>query len=128
MARETEIIYGIHAVRHALQQRPESLLELWILEGRGTHESQQIVRLAGQAGVSIQYASKPTLERLATGAVHQGVVARVRSTSNGRVATDIDDILDYAERTMKQMNVVRRVVRGCLVSSVWFLVGVYDDQ
>lgn len=96
MARETEIIYGIHAVRHALQQRPESVLELWVLEGRGTHESVQIAQLAARAGVNVQQASKSTLERLVSGAVHQGVAARIRG-GNNRSPADLDTILAATE-------------------------------
>lgn len=97
MARDTEIIYGIHAVRHALQQRPEAILELWVQEGRARgHEPDQIVRLSEQADLNIQYVPKSTLERLTDNAVHQGVVARIRSDNPG-LPIDLEGVLAATE-------------------------------
>jgi len=97
MAGKSEIIYGIHAVRHALQQRPESILEIWLQDGKhGGHEIEQIIRLSGNVPLNIQYVPRSTLERLAGNSVHQGVVVRCRGENAG-LPTDLAAVLALTE-------------------------------
>ena len=94
MASKSEIIYGTHAVRHALQHRPEAILEIWIMDGKaGGHEIEQIIRLSESASSRVQYVPKSTLDRLSDNAVHQGVVIKCRSANND-LPSDIDAVLD----------------------------------
>lgn len=93
MASKSEIIYGTHAVRHVLQQRPEAILEIWIMDGKaGGHEIEQIIRLSDQASLRAQYVPKSTLDRLSDNAVHQGVMIKCRRIDN-ELPTDIDAVL-----------------------------------
>lgn len=74
----SELIYGIHAISALLERQPERFLEAWALKGR---EDDRLLPLLGQlqdCGVSIQLVGRKTLDDMAEGAIHQGIVARVR--------------------------------------------------
>ena len=73
------LIYGIHAVRLALRQRPEAALELWVGTGvRGGGSAAALVAEARSAGVVAHRVEKAHLERLVGAVAHQGVVLRYR--------------------------------------------------
>src|SRR5688572_30791478 len=93
MAKESEIIYGMHAVRHVLQQRPQSILEIWIQDGRTSgREIDQIVRLSEGGQLHVEYVPRATLDWLTDNAVHQGVAIKCRSEI-ASMPDDIDSIL-----------------------------------
>lgn len=73
-----EYYYGVHSVESLLELEPERVLTLFTLKGRDDHRLQKILELAAPFGVSVQKASKDTLEKLAGLPFHQGVVAAVR--------------------------------------------------
>lgn len=73
-----EYYYGVHSVESLLELEPERVLTLFTLKGRDDHRLQKILTLAEPFGISVQKASKDTLERLAGLPFHQGVVAAVR--------------------------------------------------
>jgi 23S rRNA (guanosine2251-2'-O)-methyltransferase len=77
MSPGTEIIYGLHSVRHALQHSPHNILEMWVQDTK--KESQAMAEIIKAAGsVSVQFATKQTLDKLARYGRHQGVVIRKR--------------------------------------------------
>ncbi len=77
MTATTEIIYGLHAARHALQQSVHSVLEMWVQENK--KDSQAISELIRAAGsLTVQFVPKQTLDKLAQYERHQGVVLRKR--------------------------------------------------
>jgi len=72
------IIVGIHAVKHALEA--SELLQEVIIEKEKRHPRiDELAHLARKAGVRVSFLARPALDRLATEAVHQGVVARLRA-------------------------------------------------
>ncbi|MCF9047172.1 23S rRNA (guanosine(2251)-2'-O)-methyltransferase RlmB [Acinetobacter nectaris] len=73
-----EYYYGVHSVESLLELEPERVLTLFTLKGRDDQRLKRIVELAEPFGVSIQKASRDTLEKLAGLPYHQGVVAAVR--------------------------------------------------
>ncbi|MCC7411247.1 MAG: 23S rRNA (guanosine(2251)-2'-O)-methyltransferase RlmB [Gammaproteobacteria bacterium] len=74
----TDLVVGVHPVRHALAAAPERALELWLLDGADRDALAAIVALAAAAGVSAQRVPRRTLDRLAGDGHHQGVVLRQR--------------------------------------------------
>lgn len=91
MSSTTEIIYGLHSARHALQHSPDSVLEMWVQDNK--KESQAIRELVKVAGsLAVQYASKQTLDKLAQYGRHQGVVLRKRKGK--KAADDLDTLLN----------------------------------
>lgn len=73
-----EYYYGIHSVESLLELEPERVLTLFALKGRDDVRLKRIFELADPFGVSIQKASRDSLEKLAGQPFHQGVVAAVR--------------------------------------------------
>lgn len=68
------VIAGIHAVREALKNRRE-LDAVVIAKGAAGPRIQEIVELAREAGVRLRFETRANLDRAATTAAHQGVVA-----------------------------------------------------
>ena len=75
---KAEHYYGVHAVESLLELEPERVLTLFTLKGRDDQRLQKILALAEPFGISVQKASRDTLEKLAGLPFHQGVVAAVR--------------------------------------------------
>jgi len=88
---QTDIIYGLHAVRHALQHSPQAVLEIWVQDNRQT--AKDIIRLLETAAgaASVQAVPRQTLDRLTEYGRHQGIAVRMR---RGRLtAQDLDSLL-----------------------------------
>lgn len=88
-----EYYYGVHSVESLLELEPERVLTLFTLKGRDDQRLQRILQLAEPFGISVQKASRDSLEKLAGQPFHQGVVAAVRAlpTLNEK---DLDQILE----------------------------------
>lgn len=78
MSKSIEHSFGIHAVHAILQQAPQRILNLYILQGRQDKPLQQIITHAEQHDIAIQYLSRHDLDKLAAGQNHQGIIAKCR--------------------------------------------------
>jgi len=88
-----EIIYGLHAVRHALEQAPEQVLELWVQQHKkSSPELNNIYQLADAVSIVVQSVLRATLNKHTGNAVHQGVAIRRRVVKQ-KQSTDLDSIL-----------------------------------
>ena len=87
-------IYGLHAVAAALRYEPEQVQELWIERQRRDGRIQALLDQAAKQGAAVHWADRTELDRLSSGARHQGVVARVDSRQK---AIHLDDVLDTLE-------------------------------
>lgn len=74
-----EYHFGLHSVEALLQTQPESILNLFILQGRDDARLTQLLTQAAPHGISVQRASRDTLAKLAGSPQHQGIVAAVRA-------------------------------------------------
>ena len=97
MAKQEELVIGIHAVKALMEHAPERFIELWLLKGREDDRLMPIINLAQEYGILAQMANRKVLDDKSEGEQHQGVVARVKP---GKVFTeaDLEDILAEAER------------------------------
>lgn len=89
---KNELIYGIHAVESALEHNCESVLGIWMLQGRKDKKVQGVIKLAQRHGVSIEAISSDKMNRKCPDANHQGVIANIRSTRKNVVA--LEDVLE----------------------------------
>ncbi len=71
-----ELLYGLHAVRAALEQANTQVMALWLDRGRFDHALQQITRLARECGLEPFQVRREDLDAFFPGARHQGVIAR----------------------------------------------------
>ncbi|WP_458526706.1 23S rRNA (guanosine(2251)-2'-O)-methyltransferase RlmB [Onishia taeanensis] len=69
-----DAVYGVHAVR-ALLARGEAPRELWVQEGSAGTRLAEVLDTARDRGTRVQSHPRETLDALAQGAAHQGIVA-----------------------------------------------------
>lgn len=91
---EQHLVWGLHPVREALQRAPERVLELWVLGERGDARMEEVVSLAREQGIACQAVRRATLDGMAQGGTHQGVVARLAPA----VALDEHDLEALLDR------------------------------
>lgn len=94
-----EYFYGVHSVESLLELEPERVLTLFTLKGRDDQRLQKILELAEPFGISVQKASRDSLEKLAGLPFHQGVVAAVRPhpVLNEK---DLDQLLEQQDNAL----------------------------
>lgn len=92
----TELLYGLHAVSAALRYEPASIEALWVEQQRRDPRMQELLDLAQQHGITVQFCSKDALERLCPNVRHQGVVARQRLSVRQFHERDVMDLIANA--------------------------------
>lgn len=93
----SEIIYGIHAVQALLENAPQRFQEVFILKGRDDKRLMPLIKALEAQGVVIQVANRQWLDEKAEGAVHQGIIARVKPGRQYQ-ENDLPDLLAEHER------------------------------
>lgn len=93
----SEIIYGIHAVQALLENAPQRFQEVFILKGREDKRLMPLIQALEAQGVVIQVANRQWLDDKAEGAVHQGIIARVKPGRQYQ-ENDLPDLLAEHER------------------------------
>ncbi|QLH42784.1 MAG: 23S rRNA (guanosine(2251)-2'-O)-methyltransferase RlmB [Coxiellaceae bacterium] len=69
------LIYGLHAVKAALQQTTTSITKLYLLQDKVAHEFAAIEKQARKQQIQIIYSSREQLDQLLPNAKHQGIIA-----------------------------------------------------
>jgi 23S rRNA (guanosine2251-2'-O)-methyltransferase len=93
MMSETSVIFGLHAVRTLLQQRPERAALLLLQKGRDDARMQELVQLAQAKSIKTDWRDQKELDRLAGSERHQGACLQIHSIGAlGEGA--LDDLLD----------------------------------
>ena len=93
MKKKSYFVYGIHAVQALLENQPERVIELWVLQGRQDKKLDAIQKTASQFGLSIQSAHRKALDEKSKGEQHQGVIAKVKE-EKALSEHDLADILE----------------------------------
>lgn len=75
--KDTQWVYGMHAVRALLQRSPERLRRLLLTQQREDARARELESLAQKAGIRPERADADALKRQVGDVVHQGVVAEV---------------------------------------------------
>ena len=88
--RDTELLYGLHAVREALRSGTRPLLRVLVV--RLDRQFTDVVRLARAAHVPVRIEPRSALDRLVPDARHQGIIGLV----GARQYAETHDILQYA--------------------------------
>jgi 23S rRNA (guanosine2251-2'-O)-methyltransferase len=97
MAKNEELIFGIHAVNALINRAPERFIEIFLLKGREDDRLMPIINLSRKYGIGAQLVSRKVLDDKSDGEQHQGVVARIRP-GKSYTENDLDDILLVAEK------------------------------
>jgi 23S rRNA (guanosine2251-2'-O)-methyltransferase len=93
MARDTQLIFGFHAVLARLRHHPDSVVEIYSQSARHDPRLRDLTALAQSRGVNVLPVDAQRLEGLTGGARHQGVVARVEPV---QIKKSLEDVV--AER------------------------------
>lgn len=92
----SEIVFGIHAVQALLDSDPQRFQEVFIQKGRDDRRLQTLVKALEAQGIVIQVANKQMLDSTSEGAVHQGIIARIRPGRQYQEG-DLPDLLESLE-------------------------------
>ncbi|MGH9378947.1 MAG: 23S rRNA (guanosine(2251)-2'-O)-methyltransferase RlmB [Terriglobia bacterium] len=87
-ARPLETLYGIHAVKEAFGARP--IEYVLVAEGHHGPRVEEVIQLCRAQGVSLRFAPRNALDRMAGDSHHQNVVA----ICSARNYDDLDDLLE----------------------------------
>lgn len=85
------LIIGFHAVNARLWQNPNSIIELYVLEGKHDARMRDVLNKAEAENVRIISADQARLDTLSKHARHQGVVGFIDAS---RQHVDIEDVLE----------------------------------
>jgi 23S rRNA (guanosine2251-2'-O)-methyltransferase len=92
---EAALIFGLHAVRTLLQQKPERAASLVLQKGREDARVKELVKLAEAHKIKVEYRDPRELDRLAGDERHQGACLNIKPMGVlGEGA--LDDLLDAA--------------------------------
>ena len=95
-----EWIFGLHAVEAVLQQRPESVLSVWVITERQDRRLKKIIDMAARLGVAVEKVRRAQLEHALQGdAHHQGVAAQTKKLTV-HDERDLDALVDLAGDTL----------------------------
>jgi len=89
------LAYGVHAVRVLLMRHPQRVRRLLLSAAREAGRLGEVRALAERAGVPISIAEDATLDELADGARHQGVVAEIVPRA-GDPETQLEEAIEAA--------------------------------
>lgn len=71
---KTEIQFGIHAVRNALENESSRVVRMMVCEDRQDKKLQGLINLAKQQGIAVERCRRNTIDSQTEGGVHQGVL------------------------------------------------------
>jgi len=92
---DASIVFGLHAVRTLLQRQVNKVIQLLLVRGREDVRITEVMKLAREADIKVEFRSAHELDQLVHGERHQGVVAMLKKVENlGEGA--LDEILDAA--------------------------------
>ena len=92
---EASWVFGLHAVRTLLQRHADKVGQLLVVRGREDARINEVLKLAREHELKVEFRSSQDLDQLAAGERHQGVVAKLQKIENlGEGA--LDEILDKA--------------------------------
>lgn len=101
MAKNDELVFGIHAVNALIKRSPERFIELFLLKGRDDERLKPIINLARKYTIPTQVVNRKVLDDKSAGEQHQGVVARVK-VGKTYTENDLDDILQQSTQKGEQ--------------------------
>lgn len=73
--KHTHFIPGFHAVREVLRKGQIPVTALWIAEGKRSARAKEILRIAEERGVPVQFKKGLEMDLFLPGIAHQGIVA-----------------------------------------------------
>ena len=94
MSKNTQVLFGFHAVTVRLKSVPKSVIEVHVDATRRDQRMRQFVDRARDAGVKLVESDDERLQKLSGSHRHQGVAARVEAIA---ISHSLDDTLDAVD-------------------------------
>ncbi|WP_424244929.1 23S rRNA (guanosine2251-2'-O)-methyltransferase [Elusimicrobium posterum] len=92
MADNLETIYGIHAVGEALRSRKRRVDQVYVLDSKsGNKAVERVIAMAKRNNVKISRMEDKTMEMMAKGENHQGILAKIEPVKIMRLSKAIDE-------------------------------------
>lgn len=96
MAKNEELVFGIHAVKSLLKRSPERFIEIYLLKGREDERLVPIINQIRKYKIASHLVNRKVLDEKTKGEQHQGIVAKV-TPGKTYSENDLEDILLQAE-------------------------------
>lgn len=98
VARE-QWVYGWHAVTALLQQSPQQVTAIYLLQGRRDQRVQALLKQMEALGLQLHWQSRQQLDSQVNGR-HQGVMAQVVGTTESPTAKDVLSLIHQRENPL----------------------------
>ena len=92
----TDKIFGIHAVESILLNRPQNVIQLFLLKNRKDKTLNKIENLAVKAGIKFQVMERKKMDERVNGN-HQGVVAEVKISDSTMNENQLIELVEKSE-------------------------------
>jgi 23S rRNA (guanosine2251-2'-O)-methyltransferase len=92
MHENDTLVYGLHAVKILLQQRPTGIYQILLQEPPQNAALQTLLKFAQDLSITVRPVSKARLDQITQNAVHQGVVALCANVTDYKEA-DLRELL-----------------------------------
>ncbi len=93
MARRTEQIFGLHAVKEMIETSPDRVINVWIQEAINSESVRAIHDELDKLGLSVQTTPRAAMSRMTKNQNHQGVIIEVKPAKK-KTDNDLDEILE----------------------------------
>ncbi len=90
------LMYGFHAVKARLRAAPQTVIEVWVDEGRQDARMRDFLSVLANAGLAAHMADGGRLDKMVGGARHQGVVAKVEPVTMARTLAEVIEAVEGA--------------------------------
>ncbi|KHD08540.1 23S rRNA methyltransferase [Candidatus Thiomargarita nelsonii] len=88
--KNTEKIFGLHAVRHVFKNDFSRVMEMWVQQGLHSAKLEALLKQAEQQGIAIQSVPKKTLDNLSDNGHHQGILIRCKAS---QIQSSLENII-----------------------------------
>lgn len=88
------LMYGFHAVKARLRAAPQTVIEVWVDEGRQDARMRDFLAVLANAGLAAHMADGGRLDKMVGGARHQGVVAKVEPVTMARTLAEVIEAVE----------------------------------
>ena len=96
--KQTDSVYGVHAVESLLASQPDTLLLLNVAAGKADPRISALLEQAERAAIPVKKLPRKELDLMFPGARHQGVVATIRADTREMSEKSLPAFLQFTGR------------------------------
>lgn len=92
MNKNTEVIFGIHAVEQVVNKRPECIINLWVQDNLKSSTAKKLLHKLNRLDIRIQFVNRKTLDKMTNDNRHQGILIEVKGISTN-IYHDLESVI-----------------------------------